>query len=152
MKKIFILLAALILLGGGGAAAWFLLLSPNDANADEAEPEEVIEPPPEPYFVDFQPLRVPLIHNGRIVQHVTLEFTLEVPDEAMADHVVQISPLLNDAYMSVLYGDLHYDSLLNGGVLDLEPVRASIEEASVGILGRDVVRQVLIQNANQQMF
>lgn len=151
MKKIFILGAVLLLLGGGGAAAWLFVLQPKEASADEAA-EEVVDVPPDPVFVDFQPVRLPLIRSGRVTQHVTLVFTLEVPDETIADRVIQISPLLHDAYMSALYGELHHEELIDGGVLQLDTVRQTVRQASVEILGRDAVRQVLIQAVDQQVF
>lgn len=151
VKKIFILVALVLLLAGGGAATWLFVLQPKDASADEAA-EELVEVPPEPVFVDFQPVRLPLIRSGRVTQHITLVFTLEVPDEEMADQVIQISPLLHDAYMSALYGELHYEDLVDGGVVRLDTVRQTVQQASIEILGRDAVRQVLIQAVDQQVF
>jgi len=147
MKKLILGLVALLLLGGGGAAG-YLLVYKKDGEAQAAAPEP--EPPADPTFVEFDPIRLPVVGEGRIEQIVDLVVVLEVRDEAAGDDVIQIAPRLYDAIMADLYGELHRDAVRPDGTLDLRAVKRRILGAARRVAGDDAVIDALVQMVSQR--
>jgi len=148
MKKLIIGLAALLLLGGGGAAGYMFVYK-KDGEAQAAQPE----PPPapaDPTFVEFDPIRLPVVGENRIEQIVDVIVVLEVRDEAAGDALIQIAPRVYDAIMADLYGELHRDAVRPDGTLDLRAVKRRILAAARAEAGDDVVIDALVQMVSQR--
>jgi len=122
MKLAVLILAAILLLGGGGGAGWWFVLGPG---AEVAEAEEA--PPPPPGFLTLDPIVMPIIQEGQVTEHVTLQVTIEYADaaeeEAFAEHRLK----LINAYFKELHGlfnlryirDQGYDSqIVRDRILD----------------------------------
>ena len=73
MKRLPLLLVLMLLVaGGGGAVWWFFLREP--AAAPVAESVR----PALPEYVELEPLVLPLIQDGQVTHHVTLQVVIEV--------------------------------------------------------------------------
>ena len=151
MKRVIIILVVLLILGGGGAAAYIVLMG-GDAEADEEMAEAPEETGTLPVFVEFNPIVLPILGDGEIVQFVSIVVTLEVGSEDEADRVVAFAPRLNDAYMNALYGRLLASEVMNDGVVDLRRIKSRLIEESNHVLGPGTVRDALIQMVNQRIL
>jgi flagellar FliL protein len=150
MKILVLLLVALIFGGGGFGAGWFLF-----ANQGEKHEEKVAEPPPPaptgpPVFVNVGPLTVPVLGAERIDQFVTLMVALELTDMITAEAVRAQAPRLTDAFLTTIYGAIASGRVMSGGVLDVPQVKAKLRDAAAKVLGKDTIRDVLIQIVNQR--
>jgi flagellar protein FliL len=150
IKILVLLLVALIFGGGGFGAGWFLF-----ANKGEVHEEKVEEPPPPPpagppVFVNVGPLTVPVLGAERIDQFVTLMVALELTDMATAENVRAQAPRLTDAFLTTIYGAIASGKVMSGGVLDVAQVKSKLGDASTKVLGKGMVRDVLIQVVNQR--
>ncbi|NBB82948.1 MAG: hypothetical protein GVY28_06025 [Alphaproteobacteria bacterium] len=146
MKKLLLLVMVVLLLGGGGAGAWLFLMQDNGAEA--AEPP----PPPDtpPVFVEFNPLRLPILGDDRVEQIVDIIVVLEVADQETADEVIAVAPRLTDAFMQDLYGELHVQEIAPNGTVDLRRIKRRLVDAANRTLGEGVVRDALVQMVNQR--
>jgi flagellar FliL protein len=99
-KLVLIMLATLILLGGGGAAAVFMGLIPLGTEADAAEAQgEMVPPPPDPseiIFVDLPEVLVNLNVTGSRLRFLKFGAALEVAGEEQAELVRQFVPRIAD--------------------------------------------------------
>ena len=151
MKLVIVILVVLLILGGGGAAAYIVLMG-GDAEADEEMAEAREATGTLPVFVEFNPIVLPILGDGEIVQFVSIVVTLEVGSEDEADRVVAFAPRLNDAYMNALYGRLLASEVMNDGVVDLRRIKSRLIEESNHVLGPGTVRDALIQMVNQRIL
>ena len=151
MKRLIVILVILLFLGGGGAAAYIVLMG-GDAEADEEMAEAPEETRVLPVFVEFNPIVLPILGDGEIVQFVSIVVTLEVGSEDEADRVVAFAPRLNDAYMNALYGRLLASEVMNDGVVDLRRIKSRLIEESNHVLGPGTVRDALIQMVSQRIL
>ncbi|WP_158047061.1 flagellar basal body-associated FliL family protein [Skermanella pratensis] len=150
MKILILLLVALLFGGGGFGAGWFLFAN---KEAHEEKVEAAPEPPPPtgpPVFVNIGPLTVPVLGAERIDQFVTLMVALEVADAPMADRVREQAPRLTDAFLTGVYGAIASGKAMQAGMLDVPQVKAKLNEATTKVMGKGVVRDVLIQVVNQR--
>ena len=151
MKRVIIILFVLLILGGGGAAAYIVLMG-GDAEAEAEMAEAPEETTALPVFVEFNPIVLPILGDGEIVQFVSIVVTLEVGSEDEANRVVAFAPRLNDAYMNALYGRLLASEVINDGVVDLRRIKSRLIEESNHVLGPGTVRDALIQMVNQRIL
>ena len=150
MKRFLIIFLVLLLLGGVGAGAWFYM-NGLDAVASEEAGAEGGAPLRPPVYVEFNPIQLPLLGEGGIEQTITIVVALEVADDDAGDTVIAMSPRLNDAYMTRLYGGLHsQDLLLANGIIDVGRLKDRIVEASATVLGEGVVLDALVQMVAQR--
>lgn len=147
MKKLLLLVMAVLLLGGGGAGAWLFLMKDNHAEAAEPPPPSQQTPP---VFVEFNPLRLPILGDTEVEQIVDIIVVLEVADQATADEVISVAPRLTDAFMQDLYGELHVQQIAPNGTVDLRRIKRRLVEAANRTLGEGVVRDALVQMVNQR--
>ena len=151
MKRVIIILVVLLILGGGGAAAYLVLMGDGEAAVEEGEeahePVDVL-----PVFVEFNPIVLPIVGDGEIIQFVSIVVTLEVGSQDEADRVIAFAPRLNDAYMNALYGRLLASEVMHQGVVDLRRIKSRLIEESNHVLGPDTVRDALIQMVSQRIL
>ena len=112
--------------------------------------EEPSFPPPAgpPVFVNVGPLTVPVLGAERIDQFVTLMVALELSDMITAEGVRAQAPRLTDAFLTTIYGAIASGKVMSGGVLDVPQVKSKLGDAATKVLGKDMVRDVLIQIAS----
>ncbi|MEQ8449983.1 MAG: hypothetical protein RIB97_09895 [Nitratireductor sp.] len=141
MKKLILIVLILLLLagGGGGAYWWFFMRGADGAAAPEP-------PPPEPaVFVEMEALTIPVIRGGAVAKYVLLKVSLEVEDEGAREAVVERMPRLKDAFLRDLHA--YFASIPLDSPLNVRTVKTRLKRVADGIVGRGVVREVLIQGA-----
>lgn len=111
----------------------------------EGEKEE----PKGPQFISIAPMSIPIIKNGKVVQSLFLVIALEVENNEKAEAVNAYMPLLRDAYLSGLYGTLQ-DRGQGTNLVDMNFVRAKLEEANNKVLPPETVKSILIQQLEQK--
>lgn len=149
MKKIIVIgVAALLLLGGGGFGVWKFVL--------EKPPEPVAElpvAPPEPVYVDFNPIQLPIIaDDNRVDQLINIVVVLQVADRAAGDQVIALAPRLNDAYIEALYGSLYANTVIHDGIMDIAYLKQRIVDISNRVVGEGMVVDALVQMVNQRLL
>jgi flagellar protein FliL len=150
MKILVLLLVALIFGGGGFGAGWFLFANQGDKHEEKVEPPPPPAPTGPPVFVNIGPLTVPVLGAERIDQFVTLMVALELSDMITAEAVRAQAPRLTDAFLTTIYGSIASGKVMSGGVLDVPQVKSKLGDAASKVLGKDMVRDVLIQIVNQR--
>lgn len=145
MKRLLPIIIVLVVLAGAGVG-YFLVFG--GGHTASAEPEPVPQTPP--VYVEFNPILLPIVGDGRVDQMVNIVFALEVADQEAANRAIALAPRLNDAFLQALYGTLHRREVMHDGVLDLTAIKRRLIEESNRVLGEGVVRDVLVQMVSQQ--
>jgi flagellar FliL protein len=148
--RILVLLLVAILFGGGGFGAGWYLFANKEHHEEKVEEPKPPEPSGPPVFVNIGPLTVPVLGAERIDQFVTLMVALEVADMAIADTVRSNAPRLTDAFLTTAYGAIASGKAMQGGLLDVPQIKAKLNDATAKVMGKGVVRDVLIQIVNQR--
>ena len=60
------------------------------------------------------------------------------------------APRLTDAFLTTIYGAIASGKVMSGGVLDVPQVKSKLRDAASKVLGKDMVRDALIQVVNQR--
>ncbi len=129
--------------GGGAAAWWFILRAPEEVA--EAAPVPTGEPPE---FVQFEPLVLPLIHQGQVTHHVTMTVVVETT-AAGKEQVLLAKRQLTDAYLSELYG-LLARRFVRRQANALPLLRRRLLVVSDRLLGPGVVTDVLLAEPSRR--
>lgn len=151
MKRLAILVVlVLVVAGAGGAGWWFFLREQPSQDVAEAEAQpERDEGAPMERFVKLEPMILPVLREGRVILHLTVELTVELAKPRTVDELDALAPRLRDALISELHGIFAYRHIQDGGY-DLPVVRQRLFLASERVLGADEVKSVLIQNIYQR--
>ena len=150
MKKLLFILLPLLLLGGGGAAAWYFYFAKPGAHEAAADAgKDAHEPEPQAVFVDVGEVIVPVYSRDQQSQLMVVKLQLELTDAMQPDEVRYLMPRLRDAYVGTLgtmagRGELADESQRNA------VIKHALQLASDRVLGRNVVKDVLLQRAWQQ--
>jgi hypothetical protein len=142
MKRIFIAGTLAMLVAAGAAAAWLLPHGRGEAAEGELpDSGDVI-------FVDLDTVVLPVFRAGRLIQHLTLGITLEVPADR-AERVAAVMPRLRDAYLTELHGMFSLRFVQDReSVLPL--VKRRLLVVSERELGTGAIRDVLVQSMEQR--
>jgi flagellar FliL protein len=162
MKIIIIAVVALLVLGGAGAGAYFYFSQPAEA-ASGAEVGKDHEKNKQAKkeggghgegggveFVELDPLILPIIDKDGVSQVVSLVVALEVPDAAKKEEVKKLAPLLKDAFIQDMYGELNQQMAVKGGVIQVAVIKERLSKISIKVLGKDSVNGVLLQVVQQR--
>lgn len=165
MKTAMLALLAILILGGGAGGVYFYFFA-NQAEAaigDTAEHQAAGEAPAAKKghgdkdkdsahhaFIELSPLILPIVDENGVNQVVSLVVVIEVADEKAAETVKVLQPRLNDAYIRELYGVLNKHAAMRGGVLQVGMIKERLVGISGGVLGEDVVEDVLLQVVQQR--
>ena len=146
MKRFLILSVILLVLGGGaGAAWWFLLREPPQDEEQTAELPEIADL----ISVDVDPLTVPVIRDGRVVQHMSFLVVLRVNDEDELRLVYKAMRRLTDAYIKELHVLLARRFVWEQD--DIGPyVRKRLMVASERVVGPGIVEEVLLRGVSSR--
>ena len=140
MKRLLLTLVVLLILlaGGGGAAWWFLF------QEEEIDLSTITEPSREvPLFVDFDPLVLPVMRDGRVTQHLTFTIVLEVHRDYERLDIYKHMPRLKDAYLTQLHALYSHRAVQDRE--DVEPLlNKRLMAVSERVLGPDVVKRILV--------
>ena len=144
MKKILILLILMFLLGGGGGGYYYFFVLATDTS-DEPPP-----PPPAPdfRFVEMQPLRIPVIRGGAVVNYVVLNVTLETIGADNEEFATSLLPRVRNAFITDLNG--YFAAVSVEDRILVKAIKRRLHIIANRTLGPGVVHDVLIQNAFKQ--
>lgn len=145
MKRFLILSVLLLALGGGGAAWWFLMREPPSEGDQTAQLPEIADL----ISVDVDPLTVPVIRDGRVVQHMSFVVVLRVNDEEELRLVYKAMRHLKDAYIKELHVLLARRYVWEHE--DIGPyVKKRLMVASERVVGPGVVEEVLLRGISSR--
>lgn len=153
MKLAIIGIIAVLILGGGATGAYFYFAKPAEAASGEvAEHEKVVETvaAPEVFFVNMDPLILPVIDEKGVSQVISLVITLEVPSQITSEEARRMAPRLKDAYIQDMYGVLSRQAAMKDGVLEVAKIKARLNQISARVLGDENVNDVLLQVVSQR--
>ena len=144
MKRPVFLILLMLLLVGGGAGVWQFGKPLLDDLLPKDEP--ILK---ETLFVTLDPLVLPVIRNGHVVEHITLGLQLEVLGLDSEIRLRDNLPKLRDAFVTELYGlmGLRYVQEKRG---QLPLVKERLQLVSDRVLGPGVVRNVLINGIDNR--
>jgi flagellar basal body-associated protein FliL len=103
-------------------------------------------------FVKMEPMLLPVINDRGIQEVVSMVVALEVKDEQSILAVKSVVPRLNDAYMRALYGHIDRAIYRNGRFLDVTKLKTRLTAITESMVGKELVRDVLIQGINQRRY
>lgn len=114
--------------------------------------KETAGPVEGPIFVETAPLALPLLGEpGGRSGIISIALTLEVADAEAKTLVDTQMPKLTDAWLASLYGRLEQRGIVERGVLNLQRLKAEIEQTSADVLGEGVVTHVLVQTVMRSL-
>lgn len=142
MRKILLTILTLLCLAAAPAMA--------SGSAPSSDKEGAEKDGKGPQYVKIAPIVLPLVGEQGVEQIISLVIAIEVPDRKTADHVIVMSPRLNDAYMTDLYGAIDRRDSFRNGLVDITRIKERIEKASVRILGPNSIKSVLVQAVMQR--
>ncbi len=142
MKKAIILFVLIAALGGGGYFAWITFFSGDDQSmAGIFGGGDTVR------FVEVESLTAPFIREGKFVQYVVINVSLEVPSAANESKVRQLVPRLRDAFLAELHL-LARTRSVKQRLINVARVKARLLSRADGVLGPGVVADVLVQLAH----
>jgi flagellar basal body-associated protein FliL len=106
----------------------------------------------DPVYVHIAPMVMPIINDHGVEQLVMLTLDIEVKDFDAANEVRARMPKIRDALMRKLYGGLGSGNLRNGKLIDVTKIKAKALTAITDVVGKDNVRDVLVQGVSQRML
>ena len=110
MKRVVILVAlVLILVGAGGAGWWFFLReAPAEDGAVATEELAIEDSSDTSRTVGLAPIVVPILQEGRVIQHLTLLLEVEFAQPELKERIEDLKPRLRDSLIKALHGVLAF--------------------------------------------
>ncbi len=140
MKRILLaVLALLIMSGSGGGAAWYFYFREQPENPDA----DLMAAAPIRLFVDFDPLVLPVIRDGRVIQHITFTIILEVPNEEAKETISLADLRLKDAFRAELFA-LYSKRYIQNREDAITILNRRLQTVSNRVLGEGVIERVLV--------
>ncbi|MBT5187726.1 MAG: hypothetical protein HOH19_12470 [Kordiimonadaceae bacterium] len=148
-KKLLIVGVLLGLLIGGGAAAGYFIMMPSDAVDEEVVAE--VEPEPEPVLPDYQyaaieRLQLPNIYQGRILNYVMMNISMEVIGEKDKLLVEKNVLIIRDALIRY-YSENPLGREDNRAIADFTSLSQKIKELANQEAHKEVVQRVIISQS-----
>jgi len=147
---IFSVLGILLLAGAGVGAYMFHNKSAEASTGQKSEKSGRHGAAVKHSFLEMDPLIFPVLNGTGTPQTINLIVTLEVESEEASAEVRYMSPRLKDAYIQEMYGVLNRESAMKDGVVQISMIKRHLDEASDRVMGRDVIKDVLIQVIEQR--
>ncbi len=150
MKRVILIVVVLILLGGGGGAGWwFFLREPPTEDAAEAATPAVPDAIDTQRALDLDPFVMPVLRNGRVIQHVTVLLRVEFAAPESDDWAEESTPRLRDAFLRELHGLFAFRHIQVQGEA-LPVVRQRLTAVANRVLGDGRVKAVLVKGASRR--
>lgn len=147
MKKILVAVLAVFLMSGAGLGVMQFVVKP--AHASDAKTEEGTAVP-EVSFIEMRPLVLPVLDQNGVSQVVSLIVSLEVSSAEAKAEVEKLSPRLLDAFIQDMYGALSKQAAMEGGMVQVGYIKSRLNRVSAEVLGKDKVKDVLLQVLQQR--
>ncbi|MEI6985391.1 MAG: hypothetical protein WCK65_04610 [Rhodospirillaceae bacterium] len=151
MKGIVLLVIGIILLAAAGGGSYYAYTRYINPSEDAGHPKEVKPlPPPLPVYVRIPAIEVPVVGANRVEQIITLVVVLQVEDNAAAERTSSRMPQINDALMTGLYAAIDEGLILRGELVDISAVKQTMLQIAARLLGKDMVKEVMVQTVLQR--
>lgn len=108
------------------------------------------EDPNKPRYVKIAPLILPVIGDNGIEQIVSLVVIIEAANKDSAEQIIELSPRLNDAFITDLYGSIDRREMMGNGLVNVAHIKDRLTVLSDKILGKDKYKSILVQGINQR--
>jgi hypothetical protein len=99
--------------------------------------------------VRVRQVMVPVVTNGQVERYVTYEVTLEIAAAARVQEIQGMTPRLQDTVTAVVYEGVDKGWIVRGVITNGNALRARLEEACNGLLGKGTVSRALINPATR---
>ena len=135
-----------------GALAGLAILSPGrarDATAKENKaakkkrPRDILPPT---QFYTMRPFTLPLMEDGRVIEHFTLVVALELADEDVRSEVYHLTPRLRDVMYRLLFQMVTF-RLKGSGLPPVDIFKRNLTKVVAKVAGPDLVTSLLVQQA-----
>lgn len=104
-----------------------------------------------PYFIELDPLIVPIITHNQSVEVLALNLILEAEDSEKSGKINDNVPRLRDGFIRSLYGRMEQDSLINKqGVLNMELLKTRLMAVANHVMEPGTVQDILLQGVTHQ--
>ncbi len=149
-KKLLIigLLSGLIL--GGGGAAGFFIMQPSEADEDAIEEivEEVEPAPvlPDYRYVDIERLQLPNIYNGRVLNYVSMNVSMEVIGEQDKMLLEKTVLIIRDSLIRY-YSENSIGRKDSPRIADFEGLSEKIKEFANNEVHKEIVERVIVNES-----
>lgn len=152
MKRFGLILVLICLLAGAaGAGWWFFVRAPDDAAAQPtaahgggASDDLLMKT-----TLELEPISLPILRNGRVIEHLTLVLTLEFTAARRLDELQRLRPRVRHVVLSELYGMYALRHVQDHGH-ELPIVRLRIRRASESVLGEDSVKAIYFKSMSRR--
>jgi len=150
MKRVVILVALVLILAGAGGAGWWFFLreAPQEEMAD-AEPA-VGDPADTLRTIAIDPIVVPIMREGRVIQHLTLLLQVELAGPEPRERIKYLRPRLRDSLLKALHGVLAFKHVNEHNEI-LPIVRDRLRKAGNDVYGPGRVKAVLVQGMSRRV-
>ncbi len=136
--KVFTLVA--LLFGAAEGTAWA-------GSAAESDGEEAGES--KGIFVTLDPMIIPVIADGVVRRHLTLQLQLEMRDIESDRRLQRRFPKLVDAFLSELYALMSMRFVREKGV-DVEFFRSRLMMRADALLGEGAIKEILVRGIDKR--
>lgn len=147
MLRLFLLILLVLAVAGGGLGVWWFGVRGEPIPYLEAK-AEAAETAPEPVFVELDPLSIPVMEQGQVIDMVTLVVSVEMTGNSGRSAIAARAPKLRDAMLSELHG-LYSLRFVRERKDGLDLVKRRLLKASRKVLG-DRVRGIFVQAVDTQ--
>ncbi len=106
----------------------------------------------DPVYVHIAPMVLPVINDSGVEQLVTILLDVQVKDMDAADAMRSKMPRVRDALMRNLYGGLGQGALRDGKLVSIGKVKSKAITAVGEVIGKENIRDVLVQGVSQRML
>lgn len=154
MNRIAVLFVLILLFAGAGGGAWWFLLREQPELSAEAQlaaamAEEEVGLIAATRFIEIKPLVMPIIREGRVILHLTLIMAVELVHPLEKEEVKQLVRPLRDAIFTELHSLFALRYVQERGY-DLPFVKERIYRVSERVIGKGLIKAVLIQRMNRR--
>ncbi|MEE8187607.1 MAG: hypothetical protein V3T80_00220 [Kiloniellales bacterium] len=154
MNRIAVLFVLILLFAGAGGGAWWFLLREQPELSAEAQlaaamAEEEVGLIEATRYIEIKPLVMPIIREGRVILHLTLIMAVELVHPLEKKEVEQLVRPLRDAILTELHSLFALRYVQERGY-DLPFVKERIYRVSERVIGKGLIKAVLIQRMNRR--
>ncbi len=150
MKRVVILVALVLILAGAGGAGWWFFLREAPAEDSVAADEPDSGGPDSERSVKLDPIVVPILREGQVIQHLTLLLQVEFAAPEAKEHVKNMTPRLRNSLLKELHGVLAFRHI-NEQEEILPIVRKRLLKAGNDVFGPGRVSAVLVQGMSRRV-
>ncbi len=150
MKKSLGGIVALALLFAAGLGLTQFTSKPAEASDSKEAESGDHEAAPEVSFFEMKPLVLPIMDENGVSQVISLVVSLEAASPEARAEIEKYSPRLLDAFIQDMYGALSRKAAMEGGLIQVGYIKSRLNRVSGEVLGKDKVKDVLLQVLQQR--